>query len=127
MKTTQSSSFKKSLIGTLVVAMLASLGMPSRSWAMLVPTEARDNVASGDRAEDLKTIQAALESKIVRQRLAELKMNPAEINGRLSQLSDSQVHQAALQIRAMSPGGDVGGILILVLLVLLIIYLVRRI
>ncbi len=128
MQSNQSSFLKRSMIGALALAIMTSLGMPTRSWAMLAPAEARDNAAvAGNRAEDVKAIQAALESEMVRKRLAEFKMTPEEINARLAQLSDSQIHQAALQIRTMNPGGDVGGILILVLLILLIVYLVRRI
>lgn len=121
-------SLKGSLIGAIIAAMVTSLAMPSRSWALLAPVETRGaSAAAGDRMEDIKAIQAALESKVLRQRLAEFNLTPEEINGRLGQLSDSQVHEAALQIRAMNPGGDAGGILVIVLLVLLIIYFFRRI
>ena len=76
----------------------------------------------------MKTIQSALESKVVRQRLRELGLPEDQVEARLSKLSDQEVHQLATQIHTLNPGGDltVIGILVAVVLVLLIIYLVRR-
>jgi hypothetical protein len=108
--------------------MLSTAGAPTRSWAMLAPAkEAGVPAGSPDREKDLKAVQSALESEVVRRRLADFKLTPEEIDGRLRQMSDEQVHQAALQVRAMNPGGDLGGVLVVVLLVMLIIYLARRI
>ena len=56
-------------------------------------------------------------------------LSDEEIQTRLSKLSDQQVHQLASRIHALNPGGDftLFGVLIFVVVVLLIIYLVKRI
>jgi type II secretory pathway component PulJ len=100
-----------------------------KSWAMLVPAQEKSATAERkyDRNADMKTVQAALESKIVRGRLKALGLDDREIQSRLSRLDDKQIHQLAKDIHTLSPGGDLGGLLVLVVLVLLIVYLVRRI
>jgi hypothetical protein len=125
--------FRTSFIATLVVATTMTMTMPSQSWAMLAPANLMTAPAAKNdsRAQDLKTIQTTLESKMVRQRLSEFKLTPEQINQRMSQLSDAQIHQLAMQIRAINPGGDAVGFLIgvgvLVVIVLFIIWLVKRV
>jgi hypothetical protein len=126
--------FKNSLIGTLMIATTLAMTVPPQSWAMLAPTNVISAIPSESllRAQDLKTIQATLESKMVRQRLSEFKLTPEQINQRMSQLTDAQVHQVAMQIRTINPGGDDGlgiivGLLVIGILVLLFVYLFKRV
>jgi hypothetical protein len=125
---------KKSLIGTLIIVTTMALTCPPQGWAMLAPAQVSNAVHEPNvtRAADLKTIQTALESKIIRQRLTEFKLSPEQIDNRLSQLSDAQVHQTAMQIRTVSPGGDGGGgflitVLVIAILVALFMYVFKRI
>jgi ATPase subunit of ABC transporter with duplicated ATPase domains len=125
---------KNSFIGTLMIAVTLAMTQPPQAWAMLAPSDVMNAAPTvGDsRAADLKTIQATLESKMVRQRLSEFKLTPDQVNQRMSQLSDAQVHQVALQIRTLNPGGDAGlgiivGLLVIGILVLLFVYLFRRV
>lgn len=98
---------RTSFIATLMVATTMTMTMPSQGWAMLAPANLMVTpAATGDaRAQDLKTIQSTLESKMVRQRLSEFKLTPEQVNQRMSQLTDAQVHQLAMQIRTLNPGG----------------------
>jgi hypothetical protein len=103
------------------------LAKPSTGWAMLAPAQAASATGAADRAADMKSVQTALESKVVRERLKALGLTDKEIASRLGQLSDAQVHKLAKDIDTLSAGGDLGGILVLVILILLIVYLVHRI
>ena len=122
-------------VRTLIFALIASTTMlcttPSQGWAMLAPAQgpASAEGQTYDRSADMKTVQTALESKVVRARLKALGLTDKEIESRLSRLSDQQVHKLAKDINTLSSGGDVGlgGILVLVLVVLLIIFLIQRI
>lgn len=114
----------KVLCFALIVSVSMVCAMPSTGWAMLAPAQGS---AATDRAADMKTVQAALESKIIRGRLKALGLNEQETESRLGKLSDQQVHRLAKDIDTLSPGGDLGGILIIVLLVLLIVYVIHRI
>ncbi len=134
MQKKQSSYSRMFLIGTLMIVTTLGTTLPPKAWAMLVPTEIANtgHEPSATREADIKTVQTALESKMVRQRLSEFKLTPEQVNQRMSQLSDAQVHQVAMQIRKVNPGGDAGlGILVTLLvigiLVLLFVYLFKRV
>ena len=117
----------------LTLAMAWIHAAPNPALAMLAPAQPQASASSApsyDRAADVRTVQKALENKMVRQRLKDLGLNDKEIDHRVAQLSDQQVHQLATHIHTLAPAGDdwtVPGILVLVLVVLLIIYLVKRI
>jgi len=82
-----------------------------------------DSAPSLSRAEDLQNVQRLLENKIVRQRLEDMGLSEEEINARLERVSDLQLHQLAMQIDALMPGGD-DGTLTTIVLVLLIVVLI---
>lgn len=96
--------------GLLAVALFAS--------ASAIPSTAILSEAA--RATDLATIRQALESKQVQQRLGELGFTDAEIQQRLANANDTELHQLATQSQAILAGGD-GGIIITVLLVMVIL------
>lgn len=125
---------KKSFIGTLMLATTLAMTLPPEASAMLAPAQtiSAAPVAGDSRTADLKTIQATLESRIVRQRLSEFKLTPEQVNQRMAGLSDAQVHQVAMQARTLNPGGDGGlgilvGLLVIGILVLLFVYLFKRV
>lgn len=113
--------FKKSLIGYLVMATLV-LGFfsaipVSESAAMFLPS----NVTSAERSADLAKIQPALESKIIRQRMADLGLNQSEIGARMATLSDSELHQVASQIDTLNAGGDALGVVVVLLVIAILV------
>ncbi|HVE13974.1 MAG TPA: PA2779 family protein [Elusimicrobiota bacterium] len=123
----------RGLVYTLMLSTTLTCGLQIAAQAMLAPAYFPEP-AAGDRqrrAEDTRAVQAALESKVLRQRLKELGLSEREIQSRLDKLSDRDLHELALRARALNAGGDDGGaiagLLVLVLLVLLIVYLVKRI
>ena len=118
----------KALICVLIVSTTMVCTLSNNGWAMLAPAQnaAATDGQTYDRAADLKTVQTALESKIVHGRLKALGMTDKEIESRLSRLSNQQVHQLAKDISALNPGGGIVGLLELVILVLLIIFLANR-
>ncbi len=125
---------RKSLIWSLIFAVTTTCTLPPKGWALLapadIPSTARIAAQTTTREADVRSVQTALESKVVKQRLRELGLTDAEINERLSRLSDRQIHQLATQIHALNAGGDAGavvGILLLVFLVLGIIYFAKRV
>ena len=102
--------------------------MQMSAQAMLIPAAQVETQQISTRSADLQTIQKTLESKILGERLHAMGLSDAEIQTRLSRLSDEQVHQLASQIHAVHPaGGLLIGILVVVVLVLLVIYLFKRI
>src|SRR4030067_1935493 len=91
----------------LVVAMFI-IGITPRVYAGFSPSEVI-SMLSFDRSSDLEKIRKALEMKMVGERLRELGFTPGEIEKRLSQLTDQQIHQLALNIDQLQVGGGSGG------------------
>src|SRR5512139_291632 len=118
-------SFLKYMSWYLVVAMFI-IGITPRVYAGFSPSEVMD-LSPIDRASDLQKIQKVLEMKMITERLQQLGLTPDEIQARLTQLSDDQIHQFALQLDDLKVGGDglgiVIGLLVIAMLVVILIYL----
>ena len=97
-----------------------SVGAP-RASAMMAPTQMAIVQAAASRSADLKTIQTALENKMVRQRLAQMGLSTDQVNQRLDRLSDQKLHQAALQIEKQSPAADSSDTAITILIVVAVV------
>ena len=104
----------------LAFAFFLIASIPQNSWAYLVDSQ----VLNYSREADINKIQRVLESKMVSQRLSELGFSMDEINSKLQQLNDADVHQFASQLDSLMPGGILEfiiGVLVIVILVLVIL------
>ena len=88
----------------------------------MIPTS--ELVTDLTREQAQSRIQNYLDQKELRQRLAERGLSADEISSRLASLSDTEMKQLAQQMDQAQYGGD---ILVAILLVVLIIYFVKRI
>lgn len=86
-----------------------------------------DVVESLSRTQVEAKIQTYLERADVQKKLKELGISSAEVTQRMASLSVTELNQLGKQMDQARYGGDVFGILIIVLVVLLIIYLAKRI
>ncbi|MBP1708616.1 MAG: hypothetical protein H6Q40_405 [Deltaproteobacteria bacterium] len=113
----------------LVVAVF-TIGFVQKVYAGFSPSEVL-NDSSFDRSGDLQKIQKVLELKMVSEKLMELGFTQEEIQGKLDQLSDEQIHQVALNLDELKVGGDglgiVIGLLVIAILVVLLVYLLKRV
>ncbi len=114
--------FMKQISWYLVVAMFI-ISVAPRVEAGLVPSEIIA-LAQADRAADLEKIQNVLEVKAISQRLTQFGLTNDEIQSRISQLSDQQVHQIALQLDDLKVGQDDALGLIIALLVIAILVVI---
>jgi hypothetical protein len=102
------------------------IGIAPRVDASFVPSSVLP-IAQTDRAADLASIQKVLEVKMVKERLADLGLTHQEIQSRLSQLSDQQLHSAAQQLDSLKVGGDSGlGIIIALLVIAILVILILQ-
>jgi hypothetical protein len=99
-----------------------------RASAMLAPVSGAVQSASVQRTSDMHTVQTFLEQKQVRDRLVSFGMSDAEIQSRLGNMNDADLHQVATHIDKENPGGGViVGVLVIGILVLLFVYLLKRV
>lgn len=97
----------------------------SHAQAGMISTSEALNQMSRTQGE--KNISNFLERSDVKDQLVKLGITPEEASTRLAGLSDKEVKQLSHDIDQATVGGSVGGVLVLVVLVLLIIYLAKRI
>lgn len=118
-------------IRTLVAVGMAALmtNIPHLAFAEaakeMIPTSVV--VEEMSRAQAQARVQEILNKSEIRSELIKRGVAPAEVNERLASLSDAELKQLATQMDQAMYGGDVVGILLVVVLVLLIIYLAKRI
>jgi hypothetical protein len=114
--------YVKCLSWYLILAMFV-IGITPRVYAGFSPSEGL-SLSAIDRAAELQKIQGVLEMKMISERLRSLGFTPGEIQNRLGQLTDQQVHQLALQLDELKVGGDGLGIVVALVLIVAIVILV---
>jgi len=105
----------------LVFAMVL-IGVVPRVDASFVPSLTAESLQSS-RQTDLETVQTVLESKMVAQRLEDLGFTPEEIEARLDQLTDQELHALALKLDDLRVGQDAFGVIIALLVIAILVVL----
>lgn len=114
--------FMKYISFYLAIAMFI-IGIAPRVDAGIAPSE-MIALAQSDRTADLEKIQKVIEVKAISERLKQFGLTQDEIQNRISQLSDQQVHQIALQLDDLKVGQDGAFAVIIALLVIAILIVV---
>ena len=126
MLTTIRRLLKNGLIFYLVLCSLLLGFFTSDSMAILIPSVLPGAQGSSvtHRQSELERIQVLLESKLISQRLSDLGLTADEIQARLAQLTDDQIHQIAQRLDSLLIGGEWGIIIaLLVVAILVVIFL----
>jgi hypothetical protein len=113
---------KAVLVWYLVGAMFV-IAITPKCFAGFSPSEVIA-LSPAERSGDLQKLQNFLETKMVRERLTDLGFTPDEIRMKLSDLSDSQIHQLALHLDEMRVAGDGVAVFIVVFLIVALIVLI---
>lgn len=116
-----SKTFMKCVSCYLAMAMFF-IGIVPKVDAALSPSEVIV-LSQIDRASDLQKIQQILETKMIKTRLEQLGFSQDEIQARLTQLNDQQIHQLALQLDKIKVGGNGFEFLVILLLVGILVVL----
>ena len=122
-------TLRKWITWYLVVAMFV-IGITPRVYAGFSPSEVI-NLSPAERSADLKKVQKFLEMKMVRERLKELGLTREEIQSRMDQINDQQLHQLALKLDDLTVAGDEGlgiliGLLVIAILVVILVLLLQH-
>ncbi len=138
MKTMLRRFYAKPLAVYLIAALVAISAFSGPAEAMFVPA-GPSGIAAGspqssmamDRAADLAKVQAALETRIIQQKLMDYGLTPAEALAKVNGLSDAQLHALASHADSVQAGGSdpvdaFVGLLIVVLLVVVLVFLLNH-
>lgn len=109
----------------LIIAMFI-IGIAPKVDAGLAPSELIA-MSQIDRASDLEKIQKVIEMKMVSERLGKFGLTQDEIQKRLSNLGDQQIHKLALQIDDLRVGKDdaLGVLIALLVIAILVVILLQ--
>jgi len=120
-------NFAKSLLIAVLVLCLAHIPEVASAAAadQMIPTQAV--VDSLSRADLEAKVQSYLDRADLQKELKKLGVAPEEVSKRVASLSDVELKQLANQMDQARYGGDVVGILIVVLVVLMIIFFAKRV
>jgi hypothetical protein len=108
--------FATKCLSWYLVAALFVIGIAPRLEAGFCPSEII-SPSTSERTSDLERIQKILEIKMVNKRFSELGLSTEEIQARLSQLNDHQIHELALKLDEIKVGGDGFEVLVVILLI----------
>lgn len=106
-----------------LVAAIFVIGITPRVYAGFAPSEGFA-LTSGERASNLDRVQKFLEMKMVRERLKDLGFTPEEIQGKMNDLNDQQLHQLAMKMDDLKVGGDGLGIVIAILVIIILVIII---
>jgi hypothetical protein len=109
----------------LVIAMCI-LAVAPRVDAGIAPSEIVA-FTHADRDADLGKIQKVLEIKAVGERLKQFGLTTEEVQQRLKQMNDQQVHQLALQLDELKVGqSDALGVIIALLVIVILVIVILK-
>lgn len=108
------------VVATYLIIAMFIIGIAPKVDAGLAPSELIA-MSQIDRASDLEKIQKVIEMKMVSERLGKFGLTRDEIQKRLSNLGDQQIHKLALQIDDLRVGGDAIGVIIALLIIAILV------
>lgn len=106
-----------------MLAVMLLIGITPRVEAAFSPSEVLPLLQS-DQQSDIQKIQKVLEVKMVVERLKAFGFTQDEIQARLNQLNDQQIHQMAQKLDGLNVGGDGAGVVIAILLIAILVVLI---
>lgn len=116
--------FVRLMLCFMISTTMVELPVMQAHAGMLSTTEALHEM---NRTQGEADIQEFLKRDDVQRQLMKVGLSQEEAQKRVASLSDAEVKKLSTDIQKATAGGDIGGILVTVLLVVLIIYLIKRI
>jgi len=114
--------FMKHISWYMIIAMFI-IGIAPRVDAGLAPSEIIA-LAQLERGADIEKIQKVIEVKAISERLKQFGLTQNEVQSRLAQMSDQQIHQVALQLDSLKVGQSDALFVIIAILVIAILVVV---
>lgn len=116
--------FSRPLVWYLALAMMLISSVPRNADAGLISSQM---AVEGSRQADILKVQAALESKIVTQRLSDLGLNTEEVKAKVATFSNEDLHTLASNLDHLNGGGDALGLVVTLLIIALLVVLILQI
>lgn len=120
------SSMRNRFLATLITIHMV-LFVTSPAFAALIPSMGSSGAPSADVLQkDLSTIQKALETKIVQEKLKAYGFTAQEVAAKLPSMTPGQIHTLAQASDDILAGGDGLGTVIAILVVIILIIVILK-
>ena len=120
-------TFKNSVLAKrttiLLIVLMSLISMVPHVEAAFIPSA--ESQSGLMRDQDIQIIKKALENKLVKQRFQDLGFSEQEIQERMDQLSDQEVHSLAMEIDSLTQGGIFEVAIAVLVIVLLVVVILR--
>jgi predicted PurR-regulated permease PerM len=101
--------------------------MTSPAFATLIPSMgSNSHTASDTLQKDINTIQQALETKIVQEKLKAYGLTAAEVAAKIPSMTPDQIHTLAVASNDVLAGGDGLGVIIGLLVIIILVIIIMK-
>jgi predicted PurR-regulated permease PerM len=101
--------------------------MTSPAFAALIPSMGSNgNTASHTLQKDINTIQQALETKMVQEKLNAYGLTATEVAAKLPSMTPDQIHTLATASNDVLAGGDGLGVIIALLVIIILVIIIMK-
>lgn len=120
------SSLRNRFLAALVCFHMTFLAT-SPALAALIPSKDSTGLTSTETTRDIATIQRALETKMVQEKLTAYGLTSEEVAAKLSSMTPAQIHTLAQASDDVLAAGDSGlGVIIAVLVIIILILIILK-
>jgi predicted PurR-regulated permease PerM len=99
----------------------------SPAFAALIPSMGSNgHTASDTLQKDISTIQQALETKMVQEKLKAYGLTSAEVAAKIPSMTSDQIHTLATASNDVLTGGDGLGVIIALLVIILLVIIIMK-
>ena len=102
------------------------LFVTSPAMAAMIPSMGSSKAGSQEIQKDIDTIQRALESKLVQEKLEAYGLTSDEVSAKLSSMTPEQIHMLSVASQDVLVGGDGLGAVIAVLIIIILIIVILK-
>jgi hypothetical protein len=102
------------------------LFVTSPAMAAMIPSMGSSKAGSQEIQKDIDTIQRALESKLVQEKLEAYGLTSDEVSAKLSSMTPEQIHMLSVASQDVLAGGDGLGAVIAVLIIIILIIVILK-
>jgi predicted PurR-regulated permease PerM len=120
------STMRNRVLATFVTVHMVFF-MTSPAFAALIPSMGSNgNTAHDTLQKDIATIQQALETKIVQEKLKAYGLTAAEVAAKVPSMTPAQIHTLATASNDVLAGGDGLGVIIAVLVIIILVIIIMK-
>jgi predicted PurR-regulated permease PerM len=120
------STMRNRILATCITTYMVFF-LTSPGFAALIPSMGSNGPVAGDTLQkDIGTIQQALETKIVQEKLKAYGLSSSDVASKLPSMTPGQIHTLATACNDVLSGGDGLGFLIGLLIVILLVVVILK-